>query len=210
MYETIPQLVIGFHACDQRFGERVLSGKIDLRPSRNPYDWLGSGIYFWEGNINRANEYAKWLSRRTKPPKISKPFVLGAVLDLGLCLNLLDGDYLKLLKVGYQRLREYRESSNTPMPVNRPLRGANDLLLRNLDCAVIETVHELAEDSHKPTFDTVRGVFWEGRELYPHAGFRSHNHIQICVRNPNCIKGYFRPRKPSKLYRLPSKLIEFT
>ncbi|TSA32147.1 MAG: hypothetical protein D4R64_16610 [Porphyromonadaceae bacterium] len=41
---------------------------------------------------------------------------------------------------------------------------------------------------------SVRGVFFEGKELYPNSGFREKNHIQICVRNPNCIKGYFLPR----------------
>ncbi len=27
----------------------------------------------------------------------------------------------------------------------------------------------------------------------PTAGFYTKNHIQLCVRNPDCIKGYFRP-----------------
>ena len=44
-------------------------------------------------------------------------------------------------------------------------------------------------------FDSVRGVFWEGKELYKNAGFREKDHIQICIRNPNCIKGYFLPRE---------------
>ena len=36
--------------------------------------------------------------------------------------------------------------------------------------------------------------FWEGEELYPNAGFKSQNHIQIAVLNPDCIKGIFLPR----------------
>ena len=31
--------------------------------------------------------------------------------------------------------------------------------------------------------------------LYDGAGFLDKTHIQICIRNPNCIKGYFIPRK---------------
>jgi len=42
--------------------------------------------------------------------------------------------------------------------------------------------------------DTVRGVFTEGEPLYENAGFRNKTHIQICVMNPKCIKGYFFPR----------------
>jgi hypothetical protein len=208
MYGTPSQLVIGFHSCDATVGEQILDGETELSPSKNDYDWLGSGRYFWEGNLARAREYARWLFIRTSPPCIAKPFVVGAVIDLGLCLNLLESENLDLLKNGYEQLLQaYRELKNE-MPQNKPLRGGKDLLLRNLDRAVIETVHELGDEAGKPPFDSVRGVFWEGRELYPHAGFRSHNHIQICVRNPNCIKGFFRPKKPSSKYRLPSKLLD--
>ena len=42
-------------------------------------------------------------------------------------------------------------------------------------------------------FDTVRAAFLEGDRLYDNAGFASKNHIQICVRELRCIKGYFRP-----------------
>jgi len=43
-------------------------------------------------------------------------------------------------------------------------------------------------------FDSVRSLFVEGEELYPGAGFHEKNHIQICIRNPNCIKSFFVPR----------------
>lgn len=52
-------------------------------------------------------------------------------------------------------------------------------------------------------FDTVREVFVEGDELYPIAGFKEKNHIQICVRNLNCIKGYFNPLKKHPEFPLP-------
>ena len=42
-------------------------------------------------------------------------------------------------------------------------------------------------------FDSVRSAFIEGDELYPGSTFREKNHIQICVRNLACIKGYFWP-----------------
>lgn len=45
--------------------------------------------------------------------------------------------------------------------------------------------------------------FCEGQELYPNAGFREKNHIQICVCNPNCIKGYFLPRGINQDYPNP-------
>jgi hypothetical protein len=55
-------------------------------------------------------------------------------------------------------------------------------------------------DNKESAYDSVKGVFWEGDELYPNAGFREKDHIQICVRNPNCIKGYFLPRELNSKY----------
>lgn len=77
------------------------------------------------------------------------------------------------------------------MPINSDTKNSSDLVLRNLDCAVIENVHR----NTKSKFDSVRGVFVEGDKLYQGAGFNRKNHIQICIRNPNCIKGYFIPRE---------------
>jgi len=54
--------------------------------------------------------------------------------------------------------------------------------------------HKFNQEANKRAYDSVRGVFWEGKPLYPNAGFAEKNHIQICVCNPNCIKGYFLPR----------------
>ncbi len=53
--------------------------------------------------------------------------------------------------------------------------------------------HILAEEQGV-TFDSVRAAFWEGKDLYPNAGFKKQNHIQIAIRNPDCIKGIFLPR----------------
>lgn len=79
------------------------------------------------------------------------------------------------------------------MPVNRVDKATGEVLQRYLDCAVIETLHGLNEVNEAPAYDTVRGVFEEGPALYPNSGFREKNHIQICVRNNACIRGYFRP-----------------
>lgn len=193
---TLPSFVLGYHGCDQRIGERILAGKDTLKPSDNKYDWLGSGIYFWENDPSRAQNFVTHL--RDNPQKgvakIATPFVVGAVIDLGHCLNLLEYESLQLLKTGYELLCKLHDASGTPLPENRP--GPNedgDLLLRHLDRAVIDTVHGMNEEQEKPPYDSVRAAFWEGADLYPNAGFKEKNHIQICVRDHACIRGYFRP-----------------
>ena len=91
-------------------------------------------------------------------------------------------------------------SKTVDIPENKSIGGIGDLLLRELDCAVIESLNMFNEALHQRPFDSVRGVFYEGEELYPNAGFREKDHIQICIRNPNCIKGFFLPRKLDYAY----------
>ncbi|MCP5054815.1 MAG: hypothetical protein GY940_47055, partial [bacterium] len=169
--------------------------------SNNDYDWLGNGIYFWENNPARALKFAqdavsqKHLSRG----EVRIPFVIGAILDLGHCLNLLDSIYLKELKTTYQIMK----SPGFPLPTNEYLEDSGYFLKRNLDCAVIEALHSFKKKGKEKAFDSVKGVFVEGDELYPMAGFREKNHIQLCIRNPNCIKGYFHPQILSDEYPSP-------
>lgn len=186
---------MGFHGCDASLAEDVFAGRDSLRPSENDYDWLGHGIYFWEQNPRRAMEYAQLLQQhpiRSRRAIVRKPAVIGAVIDLGRCLNLLDSHFLQLVKDAYVKFEAIHALHGIPMPRNKSVGKSKDLLLRDLDCAVVETVHRFRRETRRPRFDTVRGVFVEGEPLYEGAGFHARSHIQICVRNPRCIKGYFR------------------
>jgi hypothetical protein len=197
MYDRLPGLILGYHGCDRSVGEAVLSGRTELRASNNSYDWLGHGIYFWEHNPTRAIEWARLLQHRARRNrrKVKEPMAIGAVIEPGLCLNLLDAQFLAQLPDAFDKLRRLQAQTEEPLPENRTLGTSKDLLLRHLDCAVIETLHQLRLDEKKPAFDTARGVFVEGEPLYPGAAIQKFNHIQVCVRNPDCIKGYFRLRE---------------
>ena len=116
--------------------------------------------------------------------------MVGAVLDLRRCLNLLDTTSLRLVAETHELLEDFARLSDTPLPQNT---GGPDLLRRELDCEVIQSLHaRRALDGHEP-FDSVRAVFPEGAPLYPGAGFRAKNHIQIAVRSTARVLGYFRP-----------------
>ncbi len=196
MFTRLPAFTLGFHGCDKQTAELVLSGKQPLLTSRNTYDWLGHGIYFWEQNPLRALEFVqemKALKNTNGLPRIQNPSVIGAVIDLGLCLNLLDSKFLKLVAKAYQRFEALHKANNRPMPSNRSLKNSTDLIFRDLDCQVMESLHDwhVGAEQLSP-FETVRAVFVEGKPLYENAGFHEKNHIQICVRNSTCIKGFFR------------------
>lgn len=194
LYSSRPNLVLGFHGCDRSIANIVINNGTPMKPSQNDYDWLGHGIYFWENNFERAFEWAVEQSQRPNS-KIKTPAVIGAVLDLGYCFDLLDSHYLEELKRAYETLKDISLQTETELPQNKSGRSSKDLLLRKLDCSVILTAQELNKKANGKAYDSVRGAFWEGTELYPNAGFAEKNHIQICVCNPNCIKGLFHPRE---------------
>lgn len=204
LYSHRSQLVLGFHGCDATLAEQVALGRTMLKNSDHDYDWLGPGIYFWENDVDRAEQWAKE-NAKSSYSSIKTPGVLGAYLDLGNCLDLTDSGSLQLLKIPYEALKESSALTGLEMPINKdPLTvHSKDRILRKLDCAVIKTLHELTHKAGLPAFDSVRGVFWEGGELYPGAGFREKNHIQIAIVNPNCIKGFFLPREVDTKYIIP-------
>lgn len=180
-------LVLAYHGTDATLAREVAAGRKELEASAKEYDWLGTGLYFWEDSPKRASQWAE----ERKGRDIKHPGVLGAVIDLGNCLNLIDAEHLGLVKAAHQEYREICQTSGSPPLENK----GTDLKARYLDRAVMETLHGLHNRQGKPPFDTVRAFFVEGAPLYETAGLRSLDHIQICVRNPKKIIGYFLPRE---------------
>lgn len=198
MYTKLPNLVLGFHGCDEATYNKVIREGEALKESNNKYDWLGNGIYFWENSYQRAWEWAE------KNPKYKNPKVIGAVIDLGFCLNLTDYGCLELLKKGYESLKVSCVKSGCEMPVNHGVnQKTRDILLRDLDCSVIEMIHVQRDNDGEKPFDSVRGVFTEGGKAFPGSEFLEKTHIQLCVINPNCIKGYFAPIGSNSQYCIP-------
>lgn len=189
-----PGLLIGFHGCDKKVRDAIVMGKTTLRPSERSYDWLGHGCYFWQNSYERALDFAM------HPPPgrvIHHPAVLGAVLNLGYCLDLLGLKGTRALKTGFDNLIFSYGERGIAMPQNvSPITAlcSKDKVLRYLDCEVIEYLHKMAGIDGRP-FDSVRGVFTEGDPVYADADFYEKTHIQVCIRNPNCIKGYFIPKE---------------
>lgn len=200
-YQRLPSMVLGFHGCEKAVGEAVLKGKIrHLETSTNDHDWLGDGVYFWENDPRRAMEWAIAGMSKPKDDKgwIDKPFVVGAVIELGHCLNLLSRDSVEEVKVSHRLMLETLQKAGMAVPQNTGHGGFR----RRLDRAVIEFLHTSRADQVEPlpSYDTVRAAFREGGAAYGEggplentAGFDDRSHIQIAVRELAKIKGYFRP-----------------
>lgn len=192
MHNLSTTFVLGYHGCERSVAESLLNGTTNFTASQNDWDWLGWGIYFWEANPLRGLEFAEEQSARGK---LRDPFVVGAVIDLGYCLDLTSSTGIAAVKAAYANFVEVTEKAGKPVPKNH---GGPDALLRELDCAVINHLHQIRASAQPPLqpFDSVKGVFLaEGGQIYEGSGFYNKTHIQICIRNSSCIKGVFRVPK---------------
>jgi hypothetical protein len=211
--------VTGYHACKHEFATALREGKISIQewmPSRNPYDWLGDGIYFWESSKTRARHWAEEIVG-------GEADVLEVDLELGLCLDLMDTEYIELLRETYDSLVGLYREEEWQLPENREIfpRGKrsrrqrryvryldrlNGIIyprltgkdfhrfrnceLRYLDRLVINQFLSLMENGHGDlvlNFQTVRCAFEEGSPVYPGSMIRDRTHVQIAVRDKSCI-----------------------
>jgi hypothetical protein len=185
LHRLSSSFILGYHGCDREVGERLIDGEA-FSTSRNEYDWLGEGVYFWEANPLRGLEFAReWVSRG----KIKNPYVVGAVIELGYCLDLTSSVGVVAVTRAYEDFLAYCQTAGSPVPQNQ---GGEDKLLRRLDCAVVNHLHKVREIGELQAFDTVKGIFTEGGPIYENSGFYKKTHVQVCVRNLECIKGVFR------------------
>jgi hypothetical protein len=184
------RLIVGYHGCDRSVAEDVLLNGGSLKRSSNPWDWLGAGVYFWEHGPERAREFAEW--KRTRG-EVREPVVVGAYIHLGRCFDLTDRIAVEQLGLYYHALTAQLESNGGTLPENAPGGPSDfDLVKRYLDCAVINLAM-FEEAAHGVDPDTVRGVFIEGGLAFPGARVFAKTHVQVAVRNPACVLGYFKP-----------------
>lgn len=205
MYSIKPNLYIGFHGCDLAIRDELIQNPDKIKKSTEKFDWLGNGFYVWENNHSRA---LKWAEDKKRRGKINKPSVVGVIYSLDYCLDFTDSKYIDILSTYYKLMKSDFLEAGKKLPINKdlPKDKHHDLILRELDCAVIEYLYQKIKEeiindkssrgySDIRSFDTVRGIFTEGGPAYEGAGIQLKTHIQICIRNLNCIKGFFIPRK---------------
>lgn len=194
MYSSLStaNLVVAFHATDETFADKLLGKSTGILKtvelSRNEIDWLSDGFYFWESDYLRAISYAKELESRKKN-NVKKGTVVGAIIELGTCFDLTNAHYRNIYKHYYKSVFFPRYGD-----MLEDLKNSNDsdILLRKRDRAILTHMFNFFENKNE-FFDSARGAFEEGKQIFSGSSFRDKTHVQISLRNLNCIKGFFRP-----------------
>ena len=174
--DQFARTVLGYHGCAADFAEALIRGEVaiaDWQPSQNDWDWLGHGIYFWEYAPERARD---WMGAGE---------VVGAIIQLGQCLDFTDLTSTRLLAEQYETVHGDYQRMGLDLPKNLGPRG-------DLDCAIVNALVDslvLADSS----VQTLRCPFLEGEPVYPGSRIRLESHVQLVVRNHSNILGVFRP-----------------
>jgi hypothetical protein len=161
---------IGYHGTSVAAAQRILASGFE--PSRNDYDWLGDGAYFFQDAPVRAME---WARQRHGPDAA----VVAAEIDLADCMDLLDIPGHAQVARTYTRYRAELEERRLPLPRQSP--GAH-----RLDCAVLNYLSDVLKDEGVP-IQSIRAVFTEGNATFRGSALLDLSHVQIAVRNPSAI-----------------------
>lgn len=187
-FDDYHRTVIGYHGTKRSTALRIVQGLEAFVPSTNRDDWLGNGVYFWEYGPQQAWSWADRMRRvRVKANQWDDDeeiAVLGSMIRLGHCLDLLDPLNIRVLKSQVAGFRADLAVARRPFPRNVHAH-------RYLDCAIFEYTYAWLAEMGRP-IDTCRAVYiptssktriWNGSWIY------EGSHIQLCVRNPGCVLG---------------------
>jgi hypothetical protein len=183
-FDDYRRTIVGYHGTRLSVALDIVQRKRSYKYSRNRDDWLGHGVYFWEYAPQQAYW---WAERRRRRQNWEEPIaILGSMIRLGFCLDLLDPYNVKYLKeIG----EEYRR---TEAAAGRELReNANHH--KYLDCAIFQYAYAaIADAGDQLPVDTARAVYVPTggeKRIWTRSWISEGAHIQVCVRNPACILG---------------------
>jgi hypothetical protein len=166
-FHDYTRTIIGYHGTDADTAERLVKGD-DFARSENTDDWLGHGVYFWE----YASKQAWWCAKKYKHYR--EPAVVGAMIRLGRCFDLLDSANVKQLRTLHNSLLQHWRLLNQPIPEN----GNQHKVL---DCAILNAFYTV-----RPEVETCRAVYVptdSKKRVWKRSWIYEETHIQICVRN---------------------------
>jgi hypothetical protein len=136
--------VLGFHGTDWAVVDVVVSNPSKgLKKSESKTEWLGHGVYFWENDPARAMD---WAANGKTRGKVIEPSAVGAIIDLGYCLDLTTITGLEEVRQAFEGLSSVYEQLGLEPPQNS---GGRDRVRRELDCAVVQALHQYRVDADR-------------------------------------------------------------
>ncbi|MEM9510748.1 MAG: hypothetical protein AAGA16_24250, partial [Cyanobacteria bacterium P01_E01_bin.35] len=172
VYAPIPKPleVYGYHGTSLKAAQEIIDRGFNF--SINDYDWLGTGVYFFQDAPLRAYAWAK-----ERYP--NAPAVIKSKLVMENCLDLLDIGWFPLIRETYDSFVTAYRKTNIPLPRQNPQRSK----AHRLDCAFFNYLVGEIIESQGEQVGAIRAVFNEGDRIYADSAIFDRAHIQIAIRN---------------------------
>lgn len=106
-----PLRVLGYHGTSREKALEIIDRGFNL--STNDYDWLGTGVYFFQDAPVRALAWAK-----ERYP--DSPAVIKSELVLENCIDLLDIAWNPVIRETYEMFVLEYQKANQPLPLQNP------------------------------------------------------------------------------------------
>lgn len=173
-------LVVGYHGTNLQAALTMTQHQFRL--SRNRYDWLGDGLYFFQDAPERAWE---WAVAHHSP----QPAVIGVRLHYQPeeWIDLLDINWTHTLADAYNAFLGELKRADLAVPQQTEK-------LHRLDRAVINYIVGVLEQQGV-TIRAVRAAFAEGAPVFPESALFDRAHVQIAVRDLSLISALWIERK---------------
>lgn len=170
-----PLRVYGYHGTSQEKAQEIIDRGFNL--STNDYDWLGTGVYFFQDAPMRA---LAWASERYP----DSPAVIRSELVLENCIDLLDIAWNPIIRETYGMFILEYEKAKIPLPRQNPQKSK----AHRLDCAFFNYIVEKILASQDVAIGSIRAVFNEGDRIYSNSAIFDRSHIQILIRDLSLIE----------------------
>lgn len=172
--------VYGYHGTSLSRAERIMAE--GFQPSTNGYDWLGTGVYFWQDAPNHALHWARKMYRQ-------EPAVIKSRLKLDrTCLDLLDMadiDNPDFWTDSYNGFIQMCQRTGKLLPTQNPDIAGK----RYLDCDFFDYLRAAFDrDVESESIGSIRSAFVEGNRIFPNSAIFDKTHIQISVINLDLIE----------------------
>ena len=182
MLQRLP--VYGYHGTSIKNARTILQDGFEL--SRNHYDWLGTGAYFFQDAPNRAWEWAE--------QHHSEPAVVSALISSENFIDLLDIEWFPILEESHILFVRECEKTGIPIPKQTPKSGTHQLDYAVMNYAIAKVI----EVHYDTKVYGVRAAFEEGEPAFKGSHLLNQAHVQIAVRDTSAVK-QIRLHKPTRV-----------
>jgi hypothetical protein len=163
-------VLTGHHGTSRKTADMILAQGFTI--SRNSYDWLGDGAYFWQDAPLRALEWARIAFG-------AEGVVLEASIEIRDFINLLDTEWMSWLADVYDQYLREQKTAGKVLPVQTDKS-------HRLDREVINFGVSILEESGIPVKGVI-GAFREGRPVFTNSALFTQSHVQIAVRDLSLV-----------------------